>query len=79
MLGFGFLSYFLKKMDYPLPPIILGFILGPLFEQNLRRAMTISDGDILFFLNRPYTLGIFALLILVLWGVYSALKINDKK
>ena len=79
MIGFGFLSYFLKKMDYPLPPIILGFILGPLFEQNLRRAMTISDGDILFFINRPYTLGIFALLILVLWGAYSALKIKNKK
>ena len=38
--------------------MILGFVLGPLMEENLRRAMRISSGDPMIFLNRPISLGL---------------------
>lgn len=45
MVGFGILGWVLRKLDVPLVPIILGILLGNEMEVNLRRAMTISDGD----------------------------------
>jgi TctA family transporter len=48
--------------------MILGFVLGPLMEENLRRAMRISSGDPMIFINRPISLGLLiasALLILL--------------
>jgi len=45
--GFGVLGYALRKLDVPLVPIILGFVLGRLLEDNLRRALSLSDGDVL--------------------------------
>ncbi len=44
--GFGVLGYALRKLDVPLVPIILGFVLGRLLEDNFRRAMALSDGDV---------------------------------
>jgi putative tricarboxylic transport membrane protein len=72
MLGFGLLSYFLRKLEAPLSPIILGFILGPLFEQNFRRALTMSEGSATIFVTRPYSLMVIGLLIIVLWGAYRS-------
>ncbi len=46
MVGFGILGYVLRKLDVPLVPIILGVLLGNEMEKNLRRALTISDGDL---------------------------------
>jgi putative tricarboxylic transport membrane protein len=45
MAGFGLLGYLMRKMDFPLAPVILGLVLGELMEKNLRRAMALSDGD----------------------------------
>jgi putative tricarboxylic transport membrane protein len=45
MIVFGLLGWVLRKLDVPLVPIILGVLLGNLMESNLRRALTISDGD----------------------------------
>jgi putative tricarboxylic transport membrane protein len=45
MVGIGFAAYLLRRLEFPLVPIILGFVLGGLFEDNLRRALSISDGD----------------------------------
>ena len=45
MIAFGVLGWVLRKLDVPLVPIILGILLGNQMEANLRRAMTISDGD----------------------------------
>ncbi|PLX35819.1 MAG: tripartite tricarboxylate transporter TctA [Hyphomicrobiales bacterium] len=45
MIAFGVLGYVLRKLDVPLVPIILGVLLGNEMEKNLRRALTISDGD----------------------------------
>jgi putative tricarboxylic transport membrane protein len=45
MVVLGIFGYILRKLDFPTAPIILGFVLAELMEQNLRRALAISDGD----------------------------------
>ncbi len=54
---FGILGYLLDKADYPLPPIVIGLILGEMFESNLRQALT-SDPDWTLFFTRPIS-GVF--------------------
>ena len=66
---FGVLGYIFMRLDCEPAPMILGFVLGPLMEDNLRRAMRISSGDPMIFLNRPISLGLLiaagALLVMV--------------
>ncbi len=78
MLTFGILSYFLRRMRVPLSPVILGFILGPLFEQNLRRALAMSDGSASIFVTRPYSIAVLVVLGVVLWGAYLSLRKRDE-
>ncbi|CCK01179.1 Tricarboxylate transport membrane protein TctA [Cronobacter sakazakii 701] len=46
MVGLGVLGYILRKMHFPMSPLILGFVLGEMLEQNLRRALSISNGEL---------------------------------
>ncbi len=55
---FGVLGYIFMRLDCEPAPMILGFVLGPLMEENLRRAMRISGGDPMIFVNRPISLGL---------------------
>lgn len=55
MLGFGLLGYAMKKLDYPLVPLILALVLGNLFEKNLRQALVLSAGRLEVFYTRPIT------------------------
>ncbi|MET3794726.1 tripartite tricarboxylate transporter permease [Aquamicrobium terrae] len=67
--GFGIAGYVLHKLGCELPPLILGFILGPLIEEHLRRAMLISRGDPSIFFTQPLSaafLAVAALLILMI-------------
>jgi len=48
LVGFGILGYFLRKLDVPTVPVILGILLGGNMEDALRRAMTLSDGDVMY-------------------------------
>src|SRR6266568_2800184 len=50
---FGILGYWLVKHDFEPAPMLLGFVLGPLMEENLRRAMLIARGDVSVFITRP--------------------------
>jgi TctA family transporter len=49
----GMVGYLLLLLDFHPAPILLGFVLGPRFEENFRRAMLISRGDILVFVKHP--------------------------
>jgi len=49
----GFIGYLMRRFDFPAAPTIIGMILGPFAEQEFRRAMTISGGDMSVFLTRP--------------------------
>jgi len=50
---FGVIGYWLTKHDFEAAPMLLGFVLGPLMEENLRRAMLIARGDVTVFFTRP--------------------------
>jgi putative tricarboxylic transport membrane protein len=50
---FGLIGYWLIKHDFEPAPALLGFVLGPLMEENLRRAMLIARGDATVFVTRP--------------------------
>lgn len=56
MVFFGAVGYWLKKFDYEAAPLILGFVLGPMFEVNLRRSLLMSQGDVSIFVERPIAL-----------------------
>jgi putative tricarboxylic transport membrane protein len=53
MLGFGLLGYFFLKIGVEPAPFVLGFVLGPMLEENFRRAMLIASGDYMVFIERP--------------------------
>lgn len=53
MLAFGVLGYLMTKLDFPIPPLLIGFILGPLIEVSLRQAMILSDNSVAIFITRP--------------------------
>ena len=55
MFGFGVIGYFMRKLGFPLAPMILGVVLGKLAELNIARAIGISD-DYSLFLTRPWSL-----------------------
>ncbi len=62
---FGVLGYVFIRLDCEPAPLILGFVLGPLMEENLRRAMRISSGDPMIFINRPISLGLLVAAVLL--------------
>jgi putative tricarboxylic transport membrane protein len=55
---FGILGYFYGKVGFEVAPMILGVVLGPLMEENLRRSMMLSRGDPMIFVNRPISMGL---------------------
>ena len=55
---FGFMGYVFYKFGCEPAPLLLGFILGPLMEENLRRSLTVSRGDPMVFLQRPISCGL---------------------
>jgi TctA family transporter len=66
---FSVIGYLFLKLKCEPAPLILGFILGPMMEENMRRAMLLSRGDPMTFLNRPLSLGILvaaAILLLIM-------------
>jgi TctA family transporter len=77
MLGLGVLAYFLVENDFPIGPMILAVILGPVVEGNFLRSMIKAQGDLTALFDRPIaaTLGVLALLIwlaIVVSMVWSA-------
>jgi len=63
MFGFGIIGWFMKKSDFPVMPVILGIILGPIADRELLRTMQMFDSFWLI-LTRPITLGLFIFSIL---------------
>jgi len=69
MLGWGILGYFFNKVGVQPAPMVLGFVLGPMLEENFRRAMLLSGGHPLVFVQRPISatlLAVAAILIVVM-------------
>ena len=66
MYAIGVLGFFLRRYDFPVGPVILGVILGPLMETQFRRALQISQGDPTVFVTRPLSLTILLLALVAL-------------
>lgn len=65
---FGILGFFMKRLDFPVAPMIVGLILAPMAEQSMRQALTISQGEWSTFVTRPLSaslLAVAALLVLL--------------
>ena len=69
MIGFGLLGYALLKLGFEPAPMLLGFVLGPLMEENLRRALAVSRGDASVFFTRPISATLLAVSLLLLLAV----------
>jgi TctA family transporter len=71
----GVVGYLLLLLDFHPAPILLGFVLGPRFEENFRRAMLISRGDILVFIKHPISgVFIFLCVALIVMQIYVRLR-----
>jgi TctA family transporter len=56
--GFGFLGYIFQKLGCEGAPLLLGFVLGPMMEENFRRSLLLSRGDFTVFFTRPLSLSL---------------------
>jgi putative tricarboxylic transport membrane protein len=77
MIGIAVVATFLRLYDFPMPPLILAFVLGGLMEENLRRSLLLSNGSWEFLWDRTLTL--FILLtttFIVIWHMYKTFKKN---
>jgi TctA family transporter len=76
---FGVIGAVFLMLDFPVSPIVLGFVLGPMLEENFRRAMLLSRGDLMVFLQRPISawfIGACSLLILAqLFAYFRKLRL----
>jgi putative tricarboxylic transport membrane protein len=73
----GVAGYFLAKNDFPLPPLVLALVLGPMLENNMMRALTLSNGDYMIFLQKPVS-AVF-LILAILWLVVPFITKQLKK
>jgi putative tricarboxylic transport membrane protein len=75
MIVFGVAGYLFKKFGYECAPLILAFVLGPMFEVNLRRSLIISEGSFSIFFTRPISLAAIAISItLIMLSVYQSFR-----
>lgn len=71
MIIFGVIGYFMREMDYPVAPMILGIILGDILDKNLRRALILSDGNLAPFFTRPICIVVF---LITLFTIFSKMR-----
>jgi putative tricarboxylic transport membrane protein len=66
VLVFGIIGAIFIALNFPVAPVLLGYVLGPNVEENFRRALTISSGDLSVFVTRPISACFFALSVLLM-------------
>ncbi|ETX27828.1 tripartite tricarboxylate transporter permease [Roseivivax isoporae] len=66
VVAFGILGFGLRLMNYPVAPLVLGIVLGPILDQNLRRSFTLADGDYSPFFTRPISAVLCAVVVLMI-------------
>ena len=77
MLIAGIVGYFMSKGGYPLSPIVLALILGPMAEGNFRRSLVMSQGSYAIFFQRPFSAAFIIIGLLSLaWPVITHLRVK---
>lgn len=77
MLGCGIIGYLLRKLNFPLAPLVLGLILGPQIEKSMRTSLEMSAGDFSIFLTRPLCASLLAFAVVIL--AFAALHFGPKE
>jgi putative tricarboxylic transport membrane protein len=65
LLVVGVLGFFMRRYGYPIAPLVVGIILGPIFEDQLRRSLAISQGDPIALVSTPIAATIYGILIVI--------------
>lgn len=83
LLVFGVLGWLMKRFAWPAAPLVLGLVLGPLFETSMRQALSMSRGDMTIFLTRPISLtllivALLTVLLPVFFAAYRALTLKGE-
>jgi len=76
MLPVGIICYFLTEMGYPIAPLVIGVILGPMADENVRRALMVSQGSFMPVFTRPVSLILF---LIIVWTIASQLPWYKRK
>lgn len=75
VLLFGIAGYVLRALHFEPAPLLLGYVLGPMLEENFRRAMLLSRGSFQTFVERPISMWVLILTAaLLVWGIWSSLR-----
>ena len=77
MLGCGVIGYLLRKLNFPLAPLVLGLILGPQIEKSMRTSLEMSAGDFSIFVTRPLSASLLALAVAIL--AFAAMQFAPKE
>lgn len=76
----GLVGYAMTLMRFEAAPLLLGFILGPLMEENLRRALLLSRGDMATFIDRPISMWLLIISGLILaWSFFGSFRSHLRK
>ena len=79
MLVFGLIGYFMRKLGFPIAPLVLASVLAQMLETSLQQALLISQGSPLIFFTRPISLTFMVLsAISILWGLWVQLKKKER-
>jgi putative tricarboxylic transport membrane protein len=74
MIGAGLIGFVLREMRFPMAPLVLGLILGDLLDKNLRRALTLADGDPTPFFTRPISAVLWIVTLLLILSAIPAIR-----
>ncbi|MDX5382008.1 MAG: tripartite tricarboxylate transporter permease [Rhodobacterales bacterium] len=74
MLGVGFVAHFMNLLKFPIAPLVIGVILGGLFDETFRRSLLISGGDLAVFASRPVAAILLALNAALVFSQIGAIK-----
>ncbi|MFZ4453550.1 tripartite tricarboxylate transporter permease [Salibacterium aidingense] len=74
-IGAGVIFFLLIRLDFSLPSFILAFVLGPIMEENLRRALLVSDNGYFIFFTRPYSIAI----LIIIAVLFSFVLLSNRK
>lgn len=79
VVAIGVIGYILRKMGLPMPPLVLGVVLGEMMEQNLRRALSITNGELGILFQSPISIGLWiaAVVVVVAPSLYRRFKAHQ--
>jgi len=77
--GIGLLGVLMRRFDFPTAPVVVGMILGPLAEAQLRNAMSIGEGSAAVFFQRPMSIALVVIIVAVLVLPRVAKRMSDRK